>query len=267
VDEYGARGQIPGVTFTGGDGSYSRAIRNGIVLGIAPDFPWTYQDPQTKGYGGVDVEIFKEATKRLGISKVTWNLLPGYGGLVPGLLAKRLDVIVDNIHENQERLQVISFTSPAYWYGGGIAVQRGNPKGINTWADLAGKVVGTLAGTFYQPILQARKDLKQLKLYTTSASEFADLAAGRLDAVVDDGIKIKEWIDKNRGINMQLSDARLPRDVDYGYARYAVRKQDVDLNWAVSRAVDEMRADGTIMRILTKAGLPASWMFVYKIPE
>ena len=44
VDEYGSTGPILGVSFTGGDGSYTRAVKDGITLGIVPDFPWTYQD-------------------------------------------------------------------------------------------------------------------------------------------------------------------------------------------------------------------------------
>jgi polar amino acid transport system substrate-binding protein len=261
-DEYGTKGHILGVTFTGGDGSYKRVVHDGIVLGISPDFPWTYQDPKTNQYDGVDVEIFREVTRRLGISKVTFDMLPGYASLIPSLLAKRNDVLIDNIHENPDRLAVIDFTSPAYYYGAAIAVQKGNPKHINTWEDLAGKVAATYAGTFYQAPLQARKDIKQVKLYTTSALAFADLAAGRIDAVVDDGIKIVTYIKNNPGVNMQLSNATFPPG---GYARYGLRKEDVDLNMAVSRAIDEMRADGTIMRIITKFDLSPSWMFNYAL--
>ena len=60
VDEYGAGGTIPGVSFTGGDGSYTRVVKDGIILGIVPDFPWTYQDEKTKEYKGLDVDMLKE---------------------------------------------------------------------------------------------------------------------------------------------------------------------------------------------------------------
>src|SRR5437867_11904340 len=138
VDEYGASGTIPGVSFTGGDGSYTRVVKEGVILGIVPDFPWTYQDEKTKEYKGLDVDIFKEATRRLGIKKVTWEIMP-FDSLIAALQAKRIDVIVDNIHENEGRLKVIDFTSPAYWYGAGVAVQKGNPKKIMNWEQFAGK--------------------------------------------------------------------------------------------------------------------------------
>jgi polar amino acid transport system substrate-binding protein len=261
VDEYGATGPILGVSFTGGDGSYTRAVKDGITLGIVPDFPWTYQDEKTKEYAGLDVDMFREITKRLGIKKVTWEIMP-FDSLIAALQAKRIDVIVDNIHENEGRLKVIDFTSPAYWYGAAVAVQKGNPKKIMKWEDFAGKTVGTYRGTFYQPIMEARKDLKELKLFTTSDVEFADLAAGRVDAIVDDDIKMLQFIKAHPGINMEMSTVSMPIELQLGYARYALRKTDVDLNHALSRAIDEMRADGTVGKFLVKTGLPARYVVI-----
>ena len=261
VDEYGTTGPILGVSFTGGDGSYNRAVKDGITLGIVPDFPWTYQDEKTKEYAGLDVDMFREITRRLGIKKVTWEIMP-FDSLIAALQAKRIDVIVDNIHENEGRLKVIDFTSPAYWYGAAVSVQKGNPKKIMTWEQFAGKTVGTYRGTFYQPIMEARKDLKELKLYTTSDVEFADLAAGRVDAIVDDDIKMIQFIKAHPGINMELSPVSMPIELQLGYARYALRKTDVDLNHALSRAIDEMRADGTVGKFLVKTGLPARYVII-----
>ncbi len=226
-----------------------------------PDFPWTYQDEKTKEYTGLDVDMFREITRRLGIKKVTWEIMP-FDSLIAALQAKRIDVIVDNIHENEGRLKVIDFTSPAYWYGAAVSVQKGNPKKIMTWEQFAGKTVGTYRGTFYQPIMEARKDLKELKLYTTSDVEFADLAAGRVDAIVDDDIKMIQFIKAHPGINMELSPVSMPIELQLGYARYALRKTDVDLNHALSRAIDEMRADGTVGKFLVKTGLPARYVII-----
>ncbi len=265
VDEYGTTGTIPGVGFTGGDGSYKKAFREGITLGVVPDPPWTYQDATTHEYGGLDVWIMQDAMRRLGIAKISYQIMP-FDGLVPALQSKRIDVIVDNIHENPKRLDVIDFTSPSYWYGGAFSVQKGNPKKITSWDALKGKTVGALRGTFYQPILESRKgDVKEIKLYSTSDIEFADLAAGRVDAVLDDDIKTIQFIQAHKGINMELTDVTLPMSWQLGYARYAVRKGDVDLNNAISRALEEMRADGTILKFLIKVGLPARNIFNYPI--
>ena len=74
VDEYGANGTIPGVSFTGGDGSYTRAVKDGITLGIVPDFPWTYQDEKTKAaVGGSPLLDGHFLSKRLDVLAITYQ--------------------------------------------------------------------------------------------------------------------------------------------------------------------------------------------------
>jgi polar amino acid transport system substrate-binding protein len=266
VDEYGTRNVIPGISFTGGDGSYKRVLREGIMLGISPDFPWTYQDEQTKEYKGLDVEILKEATRRVGITKVSYSLMP-FDGLIPALLARRIDVVAENIHENPKRLEAIDFTGPAFFYGAGLVTQKGNPKKITSWAGLSGKRLGVIRGTLAQSIAEQIKGLKELKLYSTADTQYADLTNGRLDAVLDDDIKNAKFIKDHPGINMELSPVLVPLSLQQGYARYGIRKEDVDLNNAISRAIAEMRADSTMMRLIVQAGLPAWDIFNFPIPR
>jgi polar amino acid transport system substrate-binding protein len=236
------------------------------MLGISPDFPWTYQDEQTKEYKGLDVEILKEATRRVGITKVSYSLMP-FDGLIPALLAKRIDVVAENIHENPKRLEAIDFTGPAFFYGAGLVTQKGNPKKITSWAGLSGKRLGVIRGTLAQSIAEQIKGLKELKLYSTADTQYADLTNGRLDAVLDDDIKNAKFIKDHPGINMELSPVLVPLSLQQGYARYGIRKEDVDLNHAISRAIAEMRADSTMMRLIVQAGLPAWDIFNFPIPR
>ncbi len=244
---------ITSVRFDGGDGSYARAVRNGVTLAIAADPPSTFLDDKTHAFAGADVRISKEIMKRLGIGKVTWNIMP-FDAMIPALLSGRADIIVDNLHENAQRLRVVSFTSPAYWYGSAIAVQRGNPLKIHGWDDFGGRTIGTLRGSINHQLLDGRKDLKELKLYTSSEAEFADLIAGRIDVAMEDGIKISLFLKQHPNSGMEMVADYRPLPQEYGYARYALRKGDVDLNHAVSRALDELRADGTLASILKQFG-------------
>ena len=242
-----------GMSFNGGDGSYKRAVENGITLLIAADPPNTFQDETTKDYDGTDVRVFREIAKRLGITRVTWTIVP-FDAMIPTLLTGRADIIVDNLHENPKRLAVVAFTGPAYWYGSGVAVQRGNPSHIHTWDDFAGKTVGTLRGSVNHQLLEARKDLKELKLYTSNEAEFSDLISGRLDVGMEDDVKIAQFLKQHPTAAMELVNDYRPLPEEYGYARYTLRKTDIDLNSAVSRALDEIRADGTLSGILSQFG-------------
>ena len=255
---------IPGVAFTGGDGSYKRAVESGINLIVSPDPPYTYQDAGSKTFGGLDVDIFKEVCKRLGIAKINFDIVQ-FDSLIPSLLSKRADVIVDNLHENPKRLAVIAFTSPAYWYGSALAVQKGNPKNIHTWDDFAGHTIGTIRGSINQQLLEPRKDLADLKLYTSNEAEFADLLAGRIDGAMEDGLKVGEFIKQHPTAGLEFASGYVPQSVEYGYARYALRKDDVDLNHAASRALDEMRGDGTLVKILEANGFSSRNLWYYAV--
>ena len=256
---------LPGVSFNGGDGSYKRVVADGITLGISNDPPYTFQDEKTKDYDGIDVRIFREICKRLGITNVKWEIVQ-FDALIPGIAAKRWDVVVDNLHENPKRLKVVAFTSPAYWYGSALAVNKGNPKNIHTVADMAGHSVGTVRGSFNQGLLEKRTDLKELKLYTSNEAEFADLIAGRVDVIMEDDIKIGQFMKNHPEAAMELATGYEVAPEEYGYARYALAKQDVDLNHAVSRALDEIRGDGTLGKIIAEFGLTDRnlWYFPVK---
>jgi ABC-type amino acid transport substrate-binding protein len=214
---------------------------------------------------GLDVRVFRLVTKLLGIEKVSWQIVQ-FDAMIPGLIAKRWDVAADNIHENPKRLAVIDFTSPAYWYGSTLAVHKGNPKNIHTAADLAGKVVGTVRGSFNHNFLEKRKDLKELKLYTTNESEFADLAAGRIDVSMEDDIKVGLFIKQHPGVPMEIATGYAPSLEEYGYARYGIRKDDIDLNNAISRAIDELRAKREgIPKVLEDGGLSLRNMWYWPV--
>ena len=255
---------VPGVSFNGGDGSYKRVVEKGITLGISNDPPYTYQDETTKQYDGIDVRIFTEVCKRLGITNIKWEIVQ-FDALIPGIGAKRWDVVVDNLHENPKRLAVVAFTSPAYWYGSALAVQKGNPQNIHTTQDMAGHSVGTVRGSFNQGLLEKRTDLKELKLYTSNEAEFADLIAGRVDVIMEDDIKIGQFMKAHPDAAMELATGYQVAPEEYGYARYALAKEDVDLNHAVSRAIDEMRGDGSLLAIMKEFGLTDRNLWYYPV--
>jgi len=252
-----ADGLIDGVSFTGGDGSYKKAVRDGIVAAISPaSYPHTYVNPDTKQPDGIDVNIFQEIARRLGL-KVSWQLMP-FSSMVPALLARRVDVVVDDLHMTPARLKIIAFTSPIPYYSFAIAVRRPNVQKIGTWQALAGHTVGALQGGIQYDMLQSRKDLRQLTAYQFSEAALTDLANGRVDAVLDDDLVIRAYVAKHPGSDIVIPPAgetSLPDRLHLGQARYAIRQDDVDLNFAISRALAEMIADGGMVKITAKWGM------------
>ncbi len=55
------------MTFAGSDGSYTRAMKDGITFGLSNDPPYGYIDQKTQQPDGIDVRMFKALTELLGI--------------------------------------------------------------------------------------------------------------------------------------------------------------------------------------------------------
>src|SRR6478735_516278 len=103
-----------------GDPSYEKAKTEGITVGISPSPPFTSINPETKKAEGLEVELGEAALGWMGVKTIKYEVMP-FGQLIPALLAKRIDAVAA-IHVTPDRLKVISFSGPAYWYGPSIMV-------------------------------------------------------------------------------------------------------------------------------------------------
>lgn len=236
------------------DSSYANAVKNGITLGIYSAPPYEYI--KNGAPGGLDWDINMAVLKYIGVTKYTTVTLP-WDGLIPALESHRIDVITGNIHETPQRLRNIAFTSPAWWYGSALIVQKSNPAHITSWADLTkpGVTVGVVNGSQSQTYLNGIK--AKVVAYEDANSEFTSLEGGRESVVVDDSPKAAAFIQANPGSNLEILSAKdlPPAELLANYARYGLRKSDCTLNFAYSRALDELRAHGVITTLLKKYGL------------
>jgi polar amino acid transport system substrate-binding protein len=237
------------------DVSLKRVMKSGLKLGIYQGIPF-FDIQSGKETTGIDWDINIAVAKYLGIKTVKSVILQ-WPEMVPSLLSKKIDVIGGNIHGNPGRYKNFAFTAPAWWYATVVVAAKGNPKGIKAWADLTkpGIKVGVIAGS------QAAAWVKDAKIadvsqFTTSALEFAALAAGRVDALVEDEPSSVVFINENPKANVQIVKGLkdVPPDVWANYARYGTRFQDCTLNMAYSRALGELIMHGVIGRILEKHG-------------
>jgi polar amino acid transport system substrate-binding protein len=250
-----------------GDPSLAKAQADGLTLGISPSPPYSSLEPGSDKAQGLDVEINEAALKWAGITKVRYEVMP-FGQLIPALLSKRIDVVAANIHVTPDRLKAVSFTGPAWWYGPAIVVQKGNPTGIKSFEDLKGKTIGAIAGSAADEYL--RKQGVQVTAFQTDAEEFNAISSARVEAIVEDDVKVAEYIKANASTAIEMvADVKVPEDIifgyGYGYARYAVRKEDCSLRAAFTQGLAEIRGNGQIPAILKKYGLGARNMFFFPL--
>ena len=250
-----------------GDASLSTAQQKGITLGISPSPPYSSIDPGTNKASGLDVEINEAALKWMGVTKISYEIMP-FGQLIPAMLADRIDVVASNIHITPDRLKAVSFTGPAWWYGPAIVVQKGNPSNIKSFDDLKDKTVGAIAGS------AADEYLRQIGVtvtpFQTDADEFSGISAGRVDVIVEDDVKVLDFQKANPTAPIEIvPDVAVPEELifkyGYGYARYAVRKEDCTLRAAYTQGLAETRGNGTVSALLKKYGLSNRNLFFFPV--
>ena len=239
-----------------GDPSYENAVKNGITLGSNDNPPEFYQDANTEP-AGIDWEINKAVLDLLGIKKINIVWMP-WESVIPSLVSKRIDVIAADIHVNPERVKVISFSGPAWWYGPVLIVQKDNPSKIASYDDLKGKKVGTITGSAAD--LYLRRIGVETTEFKQEVDELQSLNQGRLDAVLEDDVVYLEFNKKNPNNNLDpLWSIPVPANIisggGYGMARFGIRKEDCSLRAAYSEALGEIRASGQVSAILKKYGL------------
>jgi ABC-type amino acid transport substrate-binding protein len=247
-------GSIPPFACT--DDSYARAVRDGVTFGTYDLQPYLYKDANGAP-AGYEWDLLKATLEYAGITKINM-LYADYGTLLPGLRAKRLDLFP--AHETPERLKLIQFTGPVYWYGPVIAVPAGNPANVKSYDDLvrSGVTVGVVSGSAAQLYMERVKG--QIVPYKDQLLELASLADSRESAVLEDAPIIAAYLKAKPDAKIEvLTSVQLPpatlAELGYAYFRWGIRKEDCSLGLAISRALVEVRASGVVKAILEKSGM------------
>lgn len=215
-----------------------------IVVGLDDNFPPMGFRDEKNNIVGFDVDMAKEASKRMGVTvefkPIDWNSKEAE------LSGKRVDVLWNGLTITEKRKENILFSKP-YMENRQIIVVAANSS-IKGKADLLGKVVGAQDGSSsieaIEKDAEALKSFKELKKYADNVAALMDLKAGRLEAVVVDEIVGRYYISKRPGEFKILDD-------NFGSEEYGVglRKDDKELLNKLQKALDDMKKDGTSAKI------------------
>ena len=108
---------------------------------IPPSFPLNLS--QGNKYVGFDIDLWEAIAKKMNVS---YELRPmDFGGLIPGLQSRNLDVAMAGITITDARKQVVDFSDGYYDADLLMAVKSGDDS-ITKFSELAGKKSGAEAG-------------------------------------------------------------------------------------------------------------------------
>jgi polar amino acid transport system substrate-binding protein len=243
------------IKINGGDDSFAKIQQKGLVVGTSNDWPYSFLDPKTNEWTGLDGDVLHYVAKMLNIDKITVQTVT-FDGLIPGLLDGRFDIVGDSIHYTKNRSKVVNFCWGTYYYAEALVVPKGNPHNLRQLADLKGYTVGTLLGTNYAEWVQAIPGVK-FQGYKDWAQIIPELAIGRTDAALFDQPVVAAQMKDHPEWKIEMVEDYDPHTFKnpVGYSSYAFRQGDIEWVTAVSSAIQWMQYNGKMKEILSKWGL------------
>jgi polar amino acid transport system substrate-binding protein len=243
-----------GPTITSADGTFDRIkAANSIRFGTSNDQPYAFLDSASGEIMGVDAEILLAILDKLGIANHTIQQVD-FDGLIPSLLASRMDLIADGMYITDKRKKAIDFSDGWYKYGEAFVVKKGNPRGLHTLDSLKGVSVGGQLGTVDLDWLNAIPGA-DVKSYPTTEVLFQDLMTDRLEVGLIDAPVAGYEITRNPAYQakFEIVSDYVPREM--GTIGAGFRKDEGSLREAINWALAAVKADGTDLKILKKWGL------------
>lgn len=230
--------------------TYERMLATGkTTVASYNEVPHNYFDPTTGEFSGVDWDIMKYIMDKWGVTEIN-PIVADWSALIPGLEARRWDFISVGMSITDKREEVIDFSIPAFAYGMAFVVPEGNPENLNSTSDLPGHRVGAILGSITYEAALEMEGVEAVP-YSTHNDMINDLVAGRIDVV---------WADEIVSGYAQVQNPQPVEIIQYGDKEFVptgagFNSDDDDLREAWNKEIEQMLADGTMLKILENYGL------------
>jgi len=206
--------------------------------------PWTYEDESGK-LVGFEVEVASAVAEKLGVEA---EFVTGeWDGLLAGVKAGRYDVMANGVGYTEERAQAYYY-SDFYAFNRTALVVKGDNTDITSFEDLKGKTTCNSANSTYQLIAEEYgatvKDVESL------AGTIDELLAGRVDATLNAEVSINDYMREKPDADIKI--AAFHEDVEKVGMIMPYGEDSATLRDAINKALDELRADGTLSKISEK---------------
>ncbi|NLP64008.1 transporter substrate-binding domain-containing protein [Paraburkholderia sacchari] len=218
--------------------------RGTLRIGLEGTFPPFNSKAPNGELVGFDVDIAKAVAAKMGLKPefVTTE----WSGIIAGLQAGKFDVIVNQVGVTDQRKAALDF-SPAYTYSAAQLIQRKDDKRqFTSLEELKGKKLGVGLGTNYMDMAKSVPGI-DVKTYPGAPEYLRDLAAGRLDAALNDRLMLA-YLLKNSQLPLRtgaMVGAGNPSAIPF-------RKGNPKFAKAIDETMAQLEADGTFTKISDK---------------
>ena len=190
---------------------------------------------------GIDVDTAKAIAEKLGLELQIDDM--EFDAALLSVQQGKADIVMAGVTVTDERKAVMDFSDS---YATGIqSIIVPNDSEIASPDDLAGKKIGTQRGTTGYIYCSDDFGEDSVVAYDSGLTAVQALNNGQVDAVVIDNAPATEYVAANPGLKV-LDTSYAEEDYAIGMAKGSA------LEDAVNKALEELKADGTLQAIVDK---------------
>jgi ABC-type amino acid transport substrate-binding protein len=191
---------------------------------------------------GYDVDLLNQLAAKLGVKLQIENL--DFNGLIPGLLAKKFDLVSVGLTPTAARKQVVDFTRAYVPYASVLAVKQGDnsPAQIATY-NKSGDTITALQGSSDQTTAQADFPQAHVVGLSDQDSTLLEVATGRAQGAVLENYILAQYQQANPN---QVKQAALSKPLSLSYGAWAIQKGDSALQGELNSFLCTAQGDGTL---------------------
>lgn len=240
------------LTACGDDGDNELGLTDEGVLTVGSNIAYAPFESYESGDKavGFDIELVTAIAENLGL-EVRFVNNPSFDALIPSLEDGQYDAVVSAMTINDERKEKINFSDPYFEADQSLAVNVEETPDLDSADKLTTEmVVGVEKGTTGADYAEENfKDkVKEIRTFEDTQGSLGDLAAGRIQAVVND-FPVSAYAAQTQFKDVIRVAQRFETGEQYGIG---VAKDNTELLDAVNGALADLRADGTYDRIFEK---------------
>lgn len=204
--------------------------------------PFTFHDKDGK-LTGFDVEIAQEVAKRIGVKadfvETQWD------GMFAGLDSKRFDLVANEVGIRPDRQEKYDFSNP-YIQSRAVLIVNKDNNTIKGFADLKGKKSAQSLTSNYADIAKSNgAELVGIEGFNQAIDL---LTSKRADATINDSLSFLDLVKQKPDVPVK----KVAEQDKASQSGFLFRKGNKELVDAVNKALSDMQADGTYLKISQK---------------
>src|SRR5436190_11754768 len=192
-----------------------------LVVGMNLQYkPEMYLDAKGKP-AGYDVVLLNALTKAMKVKLQIKNL--DFNGLIPGLVAKKFDMVSVGLSATPERKKAVSFSRGYVPYAQILAQGKDDttPATIAAWNDPS-KTITSLQGSTAEQLVKKTFPKAKSMSFPDQNAAFLEVATGRANGIVVENYLVAQFNKSNP--SKQVKEAAFPKPLHVEYGSWAVQK-------------------------------------------